>query len=406
MRMLSLLFSTALLSAGVAGAQTGAGGTILGSVRDADTEEPIIGAVVEATSISLMGKESFRTDSLGQYTLTFLPPGKYRVTVHGPKQRSIQDNVLVNMGATLHVFFRLGEPGTLLVANEDNGALSFFDLYDKKAFSSVPVAEGTRAVAVSPNRRRALVGGENALGLVDLSRALLERTIALKKQRVLGVAFRDEQGAVAVTDQKAVLMVDLQEGAAERAISLGAKAAGPIAILPDGSRALVPLPEPGALAVVDLKEGKLLPQIPTAAGAEDVAIAPDGGEIWVANRDAGTLSVLKAKTLEIAATIACSSDPFQLRFTPDGKQVLVANAGNGGDLAVFDVATRKELRRFRLAGRPAAILVRPDGRFAYGATENHLIAMIDVARWQPVRFFRAGKGPRGLAWSELRPKAK
>ena len=66
-----------LLFAGSAIAQST--GTIVGTVNDAATGKPVAGALVIATSKSLQGEQTAVTDARGNYLLTSLPPGLYKI---------------------------------------------------------------------------------------------------------------------------------------------------------------------------------------------------------------------------------------------------------------------------------------------------------------------------------------
>jgi hypothetical protein len=69
-----------LLTPPVARAQTH--GTIVGTVTDAATGKPVAGVLVTATSPSLQGEQAVLTDERGHYTITLLPPGRYRIAGH------------------------------------------------------------------------------------------------------------------------------------------------------------------------------------------------------------------------------------------------------------------------------------------------------------------------------------
>ncbi len=66
-----------LLFAGSAIAQST--GTIVGVVNDAATGKPVAGALIIATSKALQGEQTAVTDARGNYTLTGLPPGLYKL---------------------------------------------------------------------------------------------------------------------------------------------------------------------------------------------------------------------------------------------------------------------------------------------------------------------------------------
>jgi outer membrane receptor protein involved in Fe transport len=74
-RLLACVAATVFAT--VAGAQTT--GTIVGTVTDAHTRAPVAGALVIATSPGLQGEQTALTDSAGRFTLTLLPPGRYRL---------------------------------------------------------------------------------------------------------------------------------------------------------------------------------------------------------------------------------------------------------------------------------------------------------------------------------------
>lgn len=89
-RLLRLAPIAALFAAGMAHAQTT--GTIVGVVTDATTGKPVAGALVIATSSALQGEQTDLTNNQGQYTLTTLPPGRYKLSVqlqgYKPAERS------------------------------------------------------------------------------------------------------------------------------------------------------------------------------------------------------------------------------------------------------------------------------------------------------------------------------
>src|SRR5512143_1855800 len=75
---------------GVASAQTT--GTIIGVITDAATGKPVAGALVVATSPNLQGEQTGMTDEGGNYRITLLPPGQYKLVVqlqgYKPAERS------------------------------------------------------------------------------------------------------------------------------------------------------------------------------------------------------------------------------------------------------------------------------------------------------------------------------
>jgi outer membrane receptor protein involved in Fe transport len=84
------LATLALLFTGVASAQTT--GSITGVVTDGSTGQPVIGAVVVATSPAAPGEQTAVTDAKGAFTIGNLPAGKYKLQAsfegYKPEQRA------------------------------------------------------------------------------------------------------------------------------------------------------------------------------------------------------------------------------------------------------------------------------------------------------------------------------
>jgi YVTN family beta-propeller protein len=106
-----------------------------------------------------------------------------------------------------------------------------------------------------------------------------------------------------------------------------------------------------------------------------------------------------------------------VKITPDGKRALVSCA-QSGDVAVFDVGSRKEIKRMGLdreavaAGTetrlfstrfgkspvPVGLLIAPDGKRAWVASTNaDVVSVIDLEKLEVVGRLTAGKEPDGLA---------
>ena len=58
-------------------------------------------------------------------------------------------------------------------------------------------------------------------------------------------------------------------------------------------------------------------------------------------------SIIDVASSRIVATVDSKSFPIRANFTDDGKHVLVSNA-QSGDVAVFDEASRREMRRIKM----------------------------------------------------------
>lgn len=143
--------------------------------------------------------------------------------------------------------------------------------------------------------------------------------------------------------------------------------------------------------------------IPAGPGDEGFDVSPDGRELWTANAHDGTLSVIDLKTKKNVATIQANVEGAnRLKFTKDGKYVLISMLG-GGDLVVYDAASRREFKRVPIGHGAAGILVEPDGRRAFvSCGPDNYVAVVDLRTWQVTGHIEAGGEPDGLAWA-VRP---
>jgi hypothetical protein len=104
-----------------------------------------------------------------------------------------------------------------------------------------------------------------------------------------------------------------------------------------------------------------------------------------------------------------------VKITPDGKYALLSCADTG-DVAVFDVALRREVRRIPIAGEalrregphlarggpslpgPIDVLIEPSGRSAWVLSENTpIVCRVDLGTFQVTGSVNAGREPGALA---------
>jgi YVTN family beta-propeller protein len=142
--------------------------------------------------------------------------------------------------------------------------------------------------------------------------------------------------------------------------------------------------------------------IHTGIGTEGFDVSPDGKELWSAAAERGTVSIVNIAAKKVAQTLdAHLTGANRLKFTPDGKYVFVSRLrGNGGDLAIFDTATRHEIKRLSLGHGAGGILMQPDGSRAYVAcSPDNFVAVIDLKTLKEVGRIKTERGPDGMAWA-------
>jgi YVTN family beta-propeller protein len=140
--------------------------------------------------------------------------------------------------------------------------------------------------------------------------------------------------------------------------------------------------------------------IPVGKGSEGFDVSPDGRELWTANAQDGTLSVIDIPAKKVVATLDVKVfGANRLKFTLDGKHVLISSL-RGGDLVVYDAASRKEWKRLPIGHGAAGILIEPSGARAFVAcTPDNSIAVIDLKTFEVTGHIDVGGEPDGLAWA-------
>ncbi len=313
----------------------------------------------------------------------------------------------------------------LVILNKSDDTASILDAASGKTLATIPVGHGPHEVAVLSDGHTAAVSdyGDRekpgrTITLLDVEKGQKLGTIELPEAaRPHGLhPLADGRLLVTAEGLKELLLVDPKARRVEARIPTFQDVSHMVVATPDGRRAFVANIGSGTVTVVEGK--KAIRQIATGKGAEGIAITPDGREVWVVNREADTVAVIDTNSLEVAATISAAAFPIRVKIAPDGKRALVSCA-KSGDVAVFDVAARRELRRisidkeavsgteqrifstqFGKSPVPVGLLIAPDGKRAWVASTNaDVVSAIDLDALAVVGRLTAGKEPDGLAGS-------
>jgi YVTN family beta-propeller protein len=134
-------------------------------------------------------------------------------------------------------------------------------------------------------------------------------------------------------------------------------------------------------------------------GSEGFDVTPDWREAWIANAQDGTISIIDLGSKRVIQTLESNTQGAnRLKITPDGKLAFVSTL-SGPDVAVFDVAGRKEVTRIKVGHGAAGIQIQPDGSRVYVAcTPDNYVAVIDAKSLKVIGQITAGSQPDGLWW--------
>jgi DNA-binding beta-propeller fold protein YncE len=136
---------------------------------------------------------------------------------------------------------------------------------------------------------------------------------------------------------------------------------------------------------------------------EGFDVSPDGRELWTAS-PRGKIAIVDtvSKTLAKAIDAPGVSGANRVKFTLDGKRVLISrlsgDGGSGGNVVVYDAATRTEIKRIDAGGGVGGMVMQPDGARAYGSARANVV-VIDLKTLEVVGRVDVGPNPDGIAWA-------
>ena len=303
----------------------------------------------------------------------------------------------------------------LVVANKREATATIVDAAAGRTLATLPTGEGPHEVAVSPDGRWALVTDYGAqtpgrsLTLIDLDALTVARTIDLGEyRRPHGVAFLPGGRTAVVTSEanQALLVVDVAGGRVERAIPTGQGGSHMVAVTADGRFAYTANIGGGSITEFDLRQGTRTRTLPVAGRTEGIAVTPDGREVWVGSNDDNTVTVIDTRRWTAVDTIATPGLPYRVNMSPDGRTAVVSNP-EAELVRLVDVRSRLERAAARTGGGgPVGGIVARDGRHVYVALQNSgEVAMVELATGRELRRFPVGQGPDGIAVATRRAPA-
>lgn len=311
----------------------------------------------------------------------------------------------------------------LIVLNKSENTAIFFDIKKDKTLVVLPTGEAPHEVAVSPDKKFAVVTNYgtrenpgNSISIYNLEKLTLEKTINLGNyKRPHGIEWLDETKVVITTEaNKSIIIVDVKTGEIVREVKTEQEISHMLVLSPDKSKCFVANIGSGSVSVIDMKETKLIKNIQTGRGSEGIDITPDAKEIWVTNRAEDSVAVIDAKTLEVKEKIKVEGFPIRVKISKDGKFAVISCA-RSGDIAIIDVANKNIIKRIKTAeksdvektGRlfgsafgdsPAPIgIALDDKNLIYVANSNaDIVSVIDPESGKIIKTIKTGKEPDGI----------
>lgn len=331
---------------------------------------------------------------------------------------SLTVNILLLIFTMLSTQCNAQSRGSLLALSKTNHTLAIVDPASLKVLAHVPVGSDPHEVIASADGKTAYVTiyGGGSLHEINVIDIVAQKPLMNIDTRPLfgphGIVFVNGKVWFSAEGSKAIGSYDPSSNKLDWSMGTGQDrthmiyvtadtkkiyttniSSGTVSILSD---TIVTPPFPGAKP----REEWTQTIIPTAKGSEGFDVLPDGSELWTASSENGVISVIDLNTKTLKTKIdAKVQGANRLKFTTDGKMAFISSL-QSGDLTVYDVASRKEIKRIKIGHGAAGILMDPNGsRIFVACTPDNYVAVIDLKTLEVTSHLNVGGGPDGLAWA-------
>ena len=336
--------------------------------------------------------------SKGAHTLAIVDPSDLRVIARVPVGNDPHEVIASTDGQTAYVSnYGFGAFNTLAVV----------DLVHQQALPSIDLGplRGPHGLAFAGNKVWFTAEAAKAIGSYDPASKKVDWIMGTGQNRTHMIFVAANLQSIVTTNVSSATVTIIEK-------STRRSPGGPPPGMPGANGSLRPGPPPGAprqgppggrpgggpmgAPGGDWDETV----IPVGNGSEGFDVSPSGAEIWVANAQDGTISIIDRAGKKVIQTLSANlQSANRLKFTLDGKLVLISSLG-GPDVAVYDAATRKEVKRIPVGHGAAGIVMQPDGSRAFVAcSPDNYVAVIDLKTLEVAGKIDAGEEPDGIAWA-------
>lgn len=294
--------------------------------------------------------------------------------------------------------------GKRLAAAGADKTIRVYDPDGGKLEATLDAGAAITSLAFFPDGNRlAAGGGDNKVKVWDVAQKKVLREMAGFALAVLAVAVSEDGKLVAAGSADATVR-GFDPAGKERWKWPSRKAACGVAIRKGGKQVAVGLAD-GALVVLDVGGSapkEVARQVAHTAGVACVAYSPDGNRlatvggdgavrVWSVNDDGDPAPLVRFEGQPASGSTG-SSPLSTVAFAPDGR--FVAAAGADGDVRVWDVQTKSEVRDLRgSTDWVTSVAFAPDGRF---------LASVAAEKDNTVRVFELPSLDSGGAGGHLR----
>jgi YVTN family beta-propeller protein len=279
------------------------------------------------------------------------------------------------------------DKGLAYVSNQDGG-VTVIDLATMETKGSIDIgAKGPRGLGVTADGKYLITANrdDGNISVIDRASGKVEKHIPVGKNpefvRVLGdkvyISYEPSSkggpppkpGAAPVEDDDddddvpaKIAVVDLKQGKVVQEITGGPETEG-IEFSKDGKKLVITNEADNTITVHDMKSGKLLKTIKTHKYGDrprGIKVSPDGST-YVATLEYGNKFLVLDKNFNVKKAVDTAKTPYGISFDPQGKNILVA-ANKDKLLQVFDAKTFKKVKEVSTGERCWHFSYTPDNQ--------------------------------------------
>ena len=268
-------------------------------------------------------------------------------------------------------------------------------LWDVATGKLIRAVEGNGPAAFSADGRSVLSGGEVGLKLWDIATGRLIRSISVDSDVQTVALSPDGRRALTGGNDNTPKLWDVATGNLIHALK-GIGEIRSVAFSPDGHSVLSGSLEDGTLRLWDRVAGRLIRIFDGHPGsAKVVAFSPDGHSVVSGSAgDDKSLKLWDAAKGELIRSFDEQGDEREnlrnLVFSSDGRKVLSGAINTTPKL--WDVATGKLIRAFDGLNDIGSVAFLPDGLSVLAVSGDHTLKLWGTAKGQVTRYFEAHGG--------------
>lgn len=150
-----------------------------------------------------------------------------------------------------------------------------------------------------------------------------------------------------------------------------------ICLAPDGQKAYVVNYTAGLVSVIDIRERKVVQEIPVSSRPTQAKFSPDGRFLYVSCTWAGKIDVIDIAQAKVVRSLTAGHEPCGLSISADGRRLFVTNVVSS-TLSILDVESGRTLSETPVGSQPRFATMTPDGsRIAVSNGLSPWVSIID-----------------------------